>query len=118
MNQKTTQVRVGKRSIVEGHAEGTILWMEPLKAAMLAKAGAVHIIGSAAPQESKPAGPAETQDLRPKSLVEAPTGPSTASAPSGQSGPAKPSFVSAAVRGCQRIWSSLRAPRTPKDAAG
>lgn len=89
---KTVQVRVRPNRIVEGRAPGTVFWTTPARARLLLDQESVELLSAPsapAPEEVKPAGPAEG-----KSSGAPSNGPSIGSASSSQSGKAISSSAS------------------------
>lgn len=100
--EKTAQVRVKRRNIVEGHAGGTIYYTTPSMARTLMGMGVVDLIGGNVP------GPAEQPTVGPKevkSSEEANSGHSTGSAQSNQSGEETQSSASEADPASQQTSS-------------
>lgn len=113
MEPKTAQVRIKRRQIIaEGaglmrcplHCSdpncshgGPIVYVTPSRAKLLVDANAVDLVGTG-PSEIKPTGPLEKKDTEKKDHSgAAPAGPSTASAPSTESGKAEPLSASVAA---------------------
>lgn len=114
MRKRTTQVRVNKGFIVEGHGAGTILWMAPERARMFVDMMAVSIIGAPGPGETKPAGPQEIKPAGPqegaategKSSGAPSIGPSIGSASSNEGGKDEQSSASEGDQASEPIKSS------------
>lgn len=91
--ERTTQVRVRPRNIVDGHAPGSIVWMTPSRARMFASMGVIDVIGDPnikiGPQEVKEGDPGK------KSFDARSSGHSTDSASSQESGKEQQSSASA-----------------------
>jgi hypothetical protein len=81
MEAKTAQVRIKPRCIIAEGASGTIVWLTPSRARLLIDGGAVELVNTVGPTETKPVGATEK-----KSLPAAPAGPSTDSASSNPPG--------------------------------
>lgn len=84
MAERTAQVRVKKRFIVDGHSAGTIFYTTPQRARIFLDQGAVELVGGnvTGPTVTPIAGPTESK----ASLSAAPSGPSTDSAESAPPG--------------------------------